>query len=294
MGKMLKSINKEIREFNKYVDSYFKSFKNKSYLIKAMIYGTLNGGKRIRPLLVMYLSKYLKIKKINYMRVALASELVHCYSLIHDDMPVMDNDTYRRGILTTHKKFDEATALLAGNSLLTLAFEIIADKRTHSDSFVRSEIIKALASISGKEGLAAGQSLDLLYEKKKVLQKDILKMHYLKTARLFEFCTSAPFIMLGSSNKEINQAKLYGKNFGLIFQATDDLLDFIGDKKKLGKATNKDLMKNKGSILLFKNETEVKEYCIKLAKQATKRSTIFGREDFVLKKLIFSIIDRTT
>ncbi len=294
MVELHKLINNETKEFNKYVDSYFKGFKNKSYLFKAMIYGTLNGGKRIRPLLVMYLSKYLKIKKINYMRVALASELVHCYSLIHDDMPLMDNDTYRRGVLTTHKKFDEATALLAGNSLLTLAFELLADKKTHPDSFVRSEIIKILASISGKEGLAAGQSLDLLYEKKRVLEAEILQMHYLKTARLFEFCVSAPFIMMGSSDKEMIQAKLYGKNFGLIFQATDDLLDSIGTKKKLGKTTNKDLMQNKGSILLFKDKNEVKKYCTQLAKQATNKTTIFGDKSFILNELIFSIIDRTS
>ena len=286
-------ITKKIMEFDKYANSYLMKFKHKSFLSKAMIYGVLNGGKRLRPFLVISLSNYLKIKKSNYMRVALAVELIHCYSLIHDDLPAMDNDDLRRGVLTTHKKFDEATAILSGNSILTLAFEILADKKTHPDPHVRSKLIRTLAQISGREGLAGGQSLDLLYERKKVSQAEILQMHYLKTARLFEFCACAPFIMKCSGKKEIDNAILYGKNFGLIFQATDDLLDSIGSKRILGKNIKKDLMQNKGSILLFKNTSEVKKYCKILAEQATKKSVIFGKDNSIFKELIFSIIDRT-
>ena len=148
-------IIKENRQFNNFTDSYFKKYKTKSFLLQAMIYGTINGGKRLRPFLVISLAKYLKLKKANYMRVALAVELIHCYSLIHDDLPSMDNDTWRRGVLTTHKKFDEATAILSGNSLLTLAFEILADKKTHSNPNIRNKLITALADISGSKGLAA-------------------------------------------------------------------------------------------------------------------------------------------
>ena len=201
-------IIKENRQFNNFADSYFKKYKTKSFLLKAMIYGTINGGKRLRPFLVISLAKYLKLKKTNYMRVALAVELIHCYSLIHDDLPSMDNDTWRRGVLTTHKKFDEATAILSGNSLLTLAFEILADKKTHSNPNIRNKLITTLANISGSKGLAGGQSLDLLYEKRKVTENEILKMHYLKTARLFEFCICAPLIMDKANTKQIKEQTL--------------------------------------------------------------------------------------
>ena len=287
-------IIKENRQFNNFTDSYFKKYKTKSFLLQAMIYGTINGGKRLRPFLVISLAKYLKLKKANYMRVALAVELIHCYSLIHDDLPSMDNDTWRRGVLTTHKKFDEATAILSGNSLLTLAFEILADKKTHSNPNIRNKLITTLADISGSKGLAGGQSLDLIYEKKKVTENEILKMHYLKTARLFEFCICAPLIMDKANTKQIKEATLYGKNFGLIFQAIDDLLDTTGNKKTLGKNVKKDILRNKGNILRFKNHGEVKKYCTLLAEKATEKSKIFGKNNRVLKELIFSIIDRTS
>ena len=292
--KLKQTIIREIREFNNFAKSYFKRNENKSFLFKAMIYGTVNGGKRLRPFLVMSLAKYLKLRKTNYMRVALAAELIHCYSLIHDDLPAMDNDTWRRGVLTTHKKFDEATAILSGNSLLTLAFEILADEKTHSDSGIRSKLIKMLSEISGSKGLAGGQSLDLLYEKKKVTEKQILEMHYLKTARLFEFCVCAPFIMFKGKRQQMKEAFLYGKNFGLIFQAIDDLLDTIGDKKILGKNTKKDILRNKGNISRFKNKNEIVEYCTSLATKATSNSTIFNSNKNMFKELIFSIIDRTS
>ena len=292
--KLKQIIIKETKEFNNFVKSYFKKYKSRSFLSRAMIYGTINGGKRLRPFLVISLAKHLKLKKENYMRVALAVELIHCYSLIHDDLPAMDNDTWRRGVLTTHKKFDEATAILSGNSLLTLAFEILADEKTYPSPTIRNKLINSLAEISGSKGLAGGQSLDLLYEKKKVTEKEILEMHYLKTARLFEFCACAPFIMTGRGKNQIRQALLYGKNFGLIFQATDDLLDTTGSKKELGKNAKKDILRNKGNIMRFKNKNKVIEYCTSLATKATAKEGIFGSNNCIFKELIFSIIGRTS
>ena len=163
-----------------------------------MNYGVVNGGKRVRPFLIIELSKILKIKKTNYMRLALASEFVHAYSLIHDDLPGMDNDDLRRGKPTTHKKFGEAVAILAGNSLLTLAFELLSDSKTHINSNIRLGLINNLAKMSGQNGLAGGQSLDLLYEKKNVSVKEIIMMHDLKTAKLFEFCMLSPLILSGT------------------------------------------------------------------------------------------------
>ena len=198
--KLKLEINKNVKEFNVFAKKYLNSNKDGSSLWAAMNYGVVNGGKRIRPLLIIYISKFLKINKPSYMRLALATEFVHAYSLIHDDLPGMDNDDLRRGKPTTHKKYGEAIAILAGNSLLTLAFQLLADPKTNSNSNIRLKLIDSLSKIAGYTGLAGGQSLDLLYEKKNVSEKQILKMHELKTARLFEFCLIAPLILSGKSN----------------------------------------------------------------------------------------------
>ena len=288
-------INKSNIEFNKFARQFLITNKYSSLLWRAMNYGVMNGGKRIRPLLIIELSKHLNIPKSNFMRVALATEFVHAYSLIMDDLPVMDNDSLRRGKPTTHKKFDEATAILAGNSLLTLAFQILSDSKTHKNPKVRSDLISRLTVLSGHEGLAGGQSLDLLFEKKNVSLKEIIAMHELKTAKLFEFCTVAPIIMSSKNNKKsLNEAIKFGKNFGLIFQAIDDLLDTYGVKKIMGKNVSKDSKRNKGTILKYKTKDEVKTYCSDLAEKATNRSNLFKDDDFILNKLIFHVIDRVS
>ena len=282
-------------DFNTYAKKFLFSKKDGTILWDAMNYGVVNGGKRVRPFLVIELSKTLKIKKLNYMRLALAIELVHAYSLIHDDLPGMDNDDLRRGKPTTHKKFGEAVAILAGNSLLTLAFELLADSKTHINSKIRLELVTHLAKMSGQNGLAGGQSLDLLYEKKIVSEKEIIVMHNLKTARLFEFCMLAPLILCGKNilirEKEYRR---YGKSFGLIFQATDDLLDYEGKKDVTGKKTQKDLKRNKGSIIKHKTPREVKLYCKKLADSATIKTKAFGNSNNIFNILIYNIINRVS
>ena len=286
-------LKKTITDFNIYTKKYISLNRDKTILWDAINYGVVNGGKRIRPLLIIELSKLLKIKKSNYMRLALATEFIHAYSLIHDDLPGMDNDDLRRGKPTTHKNFGEAVAILAGNSLLTLAFELLADARTHANPRVRINLIDNLAKMSGSNGLAGGQSLDLLYEKKLVTEKDIFKMHNLKTAKLFEFCMLAPLI-LSDKNTPLKEKEYrkYGKNFGLIFQATDDLLDYEGTKSIMGKNTQKDSKKNKGSILKYKNSKEVKLYCKKLAASATIKTSSFSEPENIFNILIHNIIER--
>ncbi|MBT3697618.1 MAG: polyprenyl synthetase family protein [Gammaproteobacteria bacterium] len=286
-------LKKTATDFNNYAKKYLSSHKEGTTLWDAMNYGVVNGGKRIRPFLIIELSKLLNIKKTNYMRLALATEFVHAYSLIHDDLPGMDNDDLRRGKLTTHKKFGEAVAILAGNSLLTLAFEILANPKTHQNNKIRVNLIANLAKMSGSTGLAGGQSLDLLYEKKRVSEKEIIKMHNLKTAKLFEFCMLSPLILSGK-NTPLKQKEYqkYGKNFGLIFQATDDLLDYEGKKNITGKHTQKDLKKNKGSILKYKDSKEIRLYCKKLAKSATITSTAFSKSENIFNLLIHNIIGR--
>ncbi len=286
-------LKKTATDFNNYAKKYLSSHKEGTTLWDAMNYGVVNGGKRIRPFLIIELSKLLNIKKTNYMRLALATEFVHAYSLIHDDLPGMDNDDLRRGKLTTHKKFGEAVAILAGNSLLTLAFEILANPKTHQNNKIRVNLIANLAKMSGSTGLAGGQSLDLLYEKKRVSEKEIIKMHNLKTAKLFEFCMLSPLILSGK-NTPLKQKEYqkYGKNFGLIFQATDDLLDYESKKNITGKHTQKDLKKNKGSILKYKDSKEIRLYCKKLAESATMTSTAFSKSENIFNLLIHNIIGR--
>ena len=288
-------LKKTTIDFNNYAKKFLFLKKDGTTLWDAMNYGVVNGGKRVRPFLVIELSKLLKIKKSNYMRLALAVEFVHSYSLIHDDLPGMDNDDLRRGKPTTHKKFGEAIAILAGNSLLTLAFELLADSKTHIDSKTRLGLITNLAKMSGSSGLAGGQSLDLLYEKKIVSEKEIIMMHDLKTAKLFEFCMLSPLVLSGKNTPaREKEYRKYGKNFGLIFQATDDLLDYEGEKHITGKKTKKDLKKNKGSIIKYKNSEEVKVYCKKLADSATIKTIDFKNPKNIFNTLIYHIIDRTS
>ncbi len=279
------------KEFNTYAVNYIDKCDCKSQLWKAMSYGVMNGGKRIRPYLIIELAKYIKIKKSNYMRLALATEFVHAYSLIHDDLPGMDNDDLRRGKPSTHKKHGEANAILAGNSLLTLAFEILSNKKTHPSATVRIRLIELLASLAGHKGLAGGQSLDLIYESTKPSENNILAMHRLKTAHLFEFCMVSTLILSGSTNqKKITEFRKYGNNFGLIFQAIDDLLDYNTDSK-LDKKNRKMIGNN---ILKYKSLIEVKTYCKKLADGAIKRSTFFSNEKNPLQSLIYHMINRKT
>jgi len=278
-------LNNFTKDFNLYAKKNLLNYKNGSLIWKAMNYGVVNGGKRIRPFLVTEFSRILKLKKNQYAKLALVVELVHAYSLIHDDLPSMDNDDLRRGKPTTHKKFGEGIAILAGNSLLTLAFEILADKKIHDNCKTRLKLISALSQIAGFKGLAGGQALDLFYENKKPSKNQLIEIHKLKTAKLFEFCLIAPLIM--SENYKIaawNQAKKFGNNFGLIFQATDDLIDYKCQKSKI--------KKNNANILHYINEKNVIIYCKKLAADATVNSNLFSNNKNPLNELIFEIIQR--
>jgi len=282
---IISRLNNFTKNFNSYAKKNLLSYKNKSLIWQAMNYGVINGGKRIRPFLVTEFSRILKLKKNQYAKLALVVELVHAYSLIHDDLPSMDNDDLRRGKPTTHKKFGEGIAILAGNSLLTLAFEILADKKIHDNCKTRLKLISALSQIAGFKGLAGGQALDLFYENKKPSKNQLIEIHKLKTAKLFEFCLIAPLIM--SENYKIaawNQAKKFGNNFGLIFQATDDLIDYKCQKSKI--------KKNNANILHYINEKNVIIYCKKLAADATVNSNLFSNNKNPLNELIFEIIQR--
>ena len=290
--KLNKLINKEKNEFNRAYLKFLKAHLSQEVLEKAMIYGSINGGKRIRPFLVSTFSKISKIKKYNYMRISFAIESIHSYSLIHDDLPSMDNDDYRRGKLSTHKKFNEAIAILAGDALHDLAFEILSDTKTHPSSQKRILIINELAKTLGSKGLAGGQSLDLLYENKIISTSKIINMYKMKTSELFSFCCVAPFILANKSKKEINFAYNFGQIFGLLFQITDDLLDNEKDFKSLGKTPGKDKKQGKSTLSSLKNKEKVKNFCIQEIKKFEHRNRKYLLKNKLLKSLIYYNLER--
>ncbi len=212
-------INTEINIFNKDLDIFLNKYKSSTKLFKVMCYSLKNGGKRLRPLIIKEIAKSLNLNKNQYIKSMIAIELVHSYSLIHDDLPCMDDDDYRRGRLSTHKKYDEAQAILAGNSLLTMAFNLLSQDSTPL-------LVQLLSELAGYEGLAGGQSFDIDSINKKLNYKLIDKIHDLKTARLFEFCVAAPFVISNKTKEEIKISRNYGKIIGKVFQIIDDIHDY--------------------------------------------------------------------
>lgn len=209
----------------------------------AMRYAVLGQGKRLRPFMVLESAKLFDVPPPQALRVAAALECVHCYSLIHDDLPAMDNDDLRRGEPTTHRKFDEATAILAGDALLTFAFEILADQATHPSATIRTALILALAQSSGEAGMVGGQMLDILADTKGFKTvAEISHMQNMKTGALFRFACEAGAIMAGTESAKLRQ---YADHVGLAFQIADDILDVESSAAALGKATQKDRGKGK-------------------------------------------------
>jgi len=279
-------INQNKIEFENYFFKLLKKDLNNSLVSKAMLYSSLNGGKRLRPLLVMVGSKIARSKKTESLRIACAIECIHSYSLIHDDLPSMDNDDYRRGKLSTHKKFDEATAILAGDALHDYAFEILSNPMTNKNAEIRIKLIDYLSKCIGYKGLAGGQSLDILYENKKVSKKKIIEMYNLKTGNLFEFAISSPFILKKQSNKKINFYKEYGRLFGIIFQITDDLMDNEKNFRILGKTPGKDKKLKKSTLINYMNKFEVKEFCEKKISNFIKKNQKYFLNNPILENLL--------
>jgi Geranylgeranyl pyrophosphate synthase len=251
---MKKKLNNIARDTNFFLLK-FLSKQKKTDLLKPMKYGLLPGGKKIRSKLIVDVGRIFKIDYKILIQIAAAVECIHAYSLIHDDLPCMDNDNLRRGKLSTHRKFGESTAILAGNSLLTIAFEILSQKKLSLDSSTKIKLINLISECSGHSGIAGGQFLDLSFEKKKIPLKKITEMQIKKTGKLFSFCCMAPIII----SKKFNQIRKFDKigcDIGLLFQIADDLIDFSGNTRKVGKKTKKDLKKGKAtliSLLGYKN-----------------------------------------
>ena len=287
-----RSIEAKKKEFDLFYRNLLQSHLSKDLLSKAMIYASMNGGKRIRPFLVSIFSELAKIKKGQSLRISAAIESIHSYSLIHDDLPCMDNDDFRRGKPSTHKRFNEATAILAGDALHDLAYEIISNEKTSSDPNVRILLINKLSITTGSNGLAGGQSLDLLFENKKIDIKKIIKMYEMKTAALFSFSCVAPYIVAKKNKSEINFVADFGKLFGIIFQITDDIIDQDQDFKTLGKTPGKDIVQGKSTLLSSTTREELKNYCLRKIKKFQNENENFFLDSPILNKLIYFNLDK--
>jgi len=267
-----------------------------SRLFEAMSYGTLNGGKRLRPFLVLESAKLFGVAPDAALRAGAAVEMIHCYSLVHDDLPAMDDDDLRRGKPTTHRKFDEATAILAGDALLTLAFEILADERTHGDAQVRANLVLALAKASGAHGMVGGQMIDLEAEKQSIPldQTQITRLQQMKTGALIAVsCDMGP--ILGKASAQAHHAlHAYAHDLGLAFQIVDDLLDHEGTEEEVGKKVGKDADAGKATFVSILGADNARRQANMLADQACQHLEMFGDKAATLNAVARFVVERRT
>ena len=261
-------------------------------LLAAMRHGTLDGGKRLRPFLVQESSALLGGDPQVAARVGCALECVHCYSLIHDDLPSMDNDDTRRGKPTVHRAFDEATAILAGDSLLTYAFDIIAAPETRLADKQKVQLVLALSRASGVGGMAGGQSLDLAAEKSVPDEDAIQTLQAMKTGALLRFACEAGAIIAGSATEDRQRLRTFGQKIGLAFQLADDLLDVTADAATMGKATGKDAARGKATLVALKGPEWAEERLAALTEEAISLLAPFGPRAAMLQQTARFIADR--
>ncbi len=288
---LLNKLKSNAKKIDLFVKKYINHQK-KSLLKTPMNYGVLSGGKKIRSSIILATGKLYKLKSKKLLNVCGAVECIHSYSLIHDDLPCMDNDKLRRGKPTTHIKFGESTAVLAGNSLLTLAFEMISDKNYKIKNTQKVILIKKLAECSGHTGIAGGQELDLKYEKKRKKFNEIINMQRKKTGKLFSFCCFAAGQIAGKSKDENNQLIRTGEDIGLLFQLADDFLDVKGKSKYTGKSVNKDKKKGKSTIINLVGYDYAYDYANKLKKKILRNLEKHGKKANELKDIINFILER--
>ena len=287
---MKKKLNRIVKDTNLFLLKFLLKQK-KTELIRPMKYGLLPGGKKIRSKLIVDVGKIFNLNYKNLIQVGAAVECIHAYSLIHDDLPCMDNDSLRRGKLSTHKKYGESTAILAGNSLLTIAFEILSERNFKIDNRIKIKLIKLISKCAGHSGIAGGQYLDLSFERKKISLKKIIQMQINKTGKLFSFCCMAPIIM-SKKNNYLKKFDKIGSDIGLLFQIVDDLIDYTGKTEKVGKKTKKDLKKGKATLISLLGYKNTIKYRNKLKSTLFKRLNIFGKKAEDLKETVNYILER--
>jgi len=288
---MKKKLHKVAIDTNLFLKKYLK-LQKKTDLLEAIKYGLLPGGKKIRSKVLIDVGKIFNINYNILIQIAAAVECIHAYSLIHDDLPCMDNDDLRRGKPSTHKKYGESTAVLAGNSLLTLAFEILSNKNLKISDNKKILLIKSISNSSGHEGVAGGQYSDLNFENKKISFNKIKDMQIKKTGKLFSFCCAAPLIVVNKYNK-INKFKKIGENIGLLFQIADDLIDYSGSTKLAGKKTRKDATKGKATLISLLGYQNTIKYSEKLKLSVFDEINKYQKRSSDLKETIEFILKRT-
>jgi len=261
-------------------------------LFDAMRYSVLNGGKRLRPFLVICSSALFDVADQAALRTAAAVELVHSYSLVHDDLPAMDNADLRRGKPTTHKHFDDATAILAGDALLTYAFDVLADSSTHEDPSVRCTLIAALARAAGSNGMVGGQMLDLIAETTQLDIGAITRLQRLKTGELIAFSAEAGAILGRAAPPQRNALRAYAHDLGLAFQIIDDLLDAEGSEAKTGKSVGRDQKAGKATFVSILGADRARAQAHLLAEQAARHLNIFEGRAHHLQKVARFVVER--
>jgi len=261
-------------------------------LYEAMRHAAIGGGKRLRPLLVRASSELFHVDKRSSLRVGLAIECIHVYSLIHDDMPCMDDDDMRRGKPTVHKAYDEATAVLAGDSLHALAFEVLADHETHPDPFVRAELVAELARAAGPSGMAGGQMMDLVAETTEFDLQTVTRLQQLKTGALISFCLEAGAILGHAPPEGRRQLRAYARDVGLAFQIADDLLDVEGAAENTGKAVGKDAAAGKATFVSLLGVDRARQQAEMLVDQAIGHLAQHGSEADLLRQIARYVVER--
>jgi farnesyl diphosphate synthase len=257
-----------------------------------MRYAALGPGKRLRPFLLIETGRLFDVDRRGLLRAACAIECVHTYSLVHDDLPCMDDDDLRRGRPTVHKAYDEATAVLAGDGLLTFAFELLADPATHPDPRTRAALVLALAKASGAHGMVGGQMLDLASENAAVDEVRITRLQQLKTGALIAVACEMGALMGHASPDAMHGVMAYAKDLGLAFQIADDLLDVTGDVAEMGKAVGKDAALGKATFVALLGPERARRQADLLAEQAQGHLQLFGARAEVLRATASYVVER--
>ncbi len=288
---MQSKLNKIAKDTDFFLKGFIKKQK-KSELIVPMKYGLFSGGKKVRSKILIDAGSIFKIDYKTLIMIGSAIECIHAYSLIHDDLPCMDNDTIRRGKQSTHIKFGESTAVLAGNSLLTMAFEILTHKDLKTSQAVKVDLVNKLSESAGHLGIAGGQYLDLSYEHEKVSKKRVLEMEIKKTGKLFSFCCAVPLILKKRKKSEIKKFENLGSDIGLLFQVADDLIDHKGSLLTAGKKTGKDKKKGKATLISLLGHKNTIKYANKLIFKINNKLKKYGSKSKDLSATLNYILNR--
>jgi len=261
-------------------------------LVEAMRYAVLGGGKRLRAFLVMETASLFAVSETCAARVAASVEMLHAYSLVHDDLPAMDDDDLRRGKPSAHRAFDEATAILAGDALQARAFEVLAEPDTHSDAHARCELVMALGLASGARGMAGGQMIDMLAEGNDFSAPEITRLQALKTGRLIQYGAEAGAILGRAPLAQRHLLAAYGRDLGAAFQIADDLLDAEGTTEETGKTAGKDAASGKATLVGIMGPELARSHAIMLAEQAAQHIDSFGPRAALLQALAAYVVER--